>query len=404
MVTSVFPRWKNDATPPFVYALAVRLVAEGCKVMVLAPHAVGSARQEMMGGVEVHRFRYFLPERYQKLCYEGGMLINFRRRPWTKLLLPFFFVAQRRAIDRIVGEWRPTILHSHSLLPQGLTVAAAARRFRLPHVTTSHGNDVFGLRPDGLMGRWKRSVLRQVEAVTVNSEATRKAVLELGADPARVHRIPAMPNSPEIKAELRGRLDTLWNTAGPRLLFVGRHIREKGIEILLEAVARLVPEYPTLRLCLVGEGPERASFENLSSRLELESVCRFVGGVPGEDISTWMNSAEILVVPSQRGAGGWVEAQGLVVVEAMAVGTPVVASRLGGIVDMISDGQTGYLCEPGDRAALAKRLKEALLDPGRKAVCEAARHRYLTDFSAEAVSAKTRACYNSVRGSPENSL
>ncbi len=152
MLTSVFPRWEGDATPSFVQNLAEALVKEGWRVTVLAPHAGGARFRETVNGVRAVRFPYAVPWGVQKLCYEGGMLINLRTRPWTRLLFPSFFLTQTIATAWLLLRLRPRILHTHSLLPQGLTGVLLSGLFRVRHVTTSHGNDVFGLRPDGLMG------------------------------------------------------------------------------------------------------------------------------------------------------------------------------------------------------------------------------------------------------------
>jgi phosphatidyl-myo-inositol dimannoside synthase len=398
MVASVFPRWKGDATPAFVENLATALAGEGWEVTVLAPHAAGAAKEETVAGVRVRRFSYFFPKRYQKLCYEGGMLINLRTRPWTRLLLPLFFLAQLAALRREIRSFRPTLLHSHSLLPQGLSVAIMAKRFGLPHITTSHGNDVFGLRPDGLMGRMKRSVLRRANAITVNSRATREAVLALGAEAARVHWIPAMPNPAAVNEGMRLKLKQSWAGSGPVLFFAGRMIAEKGVSELIQAFGKIRREFPEARLILGGEGPDRPRFAREAAELRLSEAIEFVGWIESPEVPTWMAAADLVVVPSQPGQGGWKEAQGLVAVEGMGVGTPVVASAFGGLVDMIEDGVTGYLCQPGSIDSLADALGRAARcsEGDRARRVEAALQRHRERFSAEAVANDTLAIYAEV--------
>jgi phosphatidylinositol alpha-1,6-mannosyltransferase len=403
MVTSVFPRFTGDATPPFVWNAARELAAQGIAVRVLAPHGEGARFRDVWEAgsskVEILRFPYVFPLRLQKLCYDGGMLVNFRTRPWTKWLLPFFLAAQILALLWLVLRWRPHVIHSHSLLPQGFTAALVAGLTGTPHVTTSHGNDVFGLRPDGLMGRLKRWVLAQADAVTVNSSATEEAVRALGVKARKVHRIPAVPNAAPVDRvladEIRARA-----TGGeemPVFAFVGRMIEDKGVGELLEACALLCKDVPRFRVLLVGEGQDRAVFARQAEALRLVDHLYWAGWVPSADVSSWMAAADALIVPSRESASGWKEAQGLVAVEAMLAGVPVVASRLGGLPDMVEDGVTGRLVPPNDPVALARALADLLRDPTERArLASRARAKALAIFSPAAVTAATEALYREV--------
>jgi len=151
MSTSVFPRWSGDATPPFVLNQAQAVAEQGWGVTVLVPHAPGAARRERIGGVEVIRFRYLWPHRLQSLCYEGGMLVQLRKYPHRRWQLPFFLLAQIRAIRILCKQENFDLIHAHSLLPQGFTALRSVSRHQLPVLVTSHGNDVFGLQEDGLL-------------------------------------------------------------------------------------------------------------------------------------------------------------------------------------------------------------------------------------------------------------
>lgn len=396
MVASVYPRWKGDATPPFVHALARALVERDWKITVLAPHAAGAALRECCEGVEVRRFRYFRPEMSQKLCYEGGMLVNFRRRPWTKLLLPFFYLTQVKAIARLVREERPDLLHSHSLLPQGLTVAKVARRSGIPHLATSHGNDVFGLRPDGLVGRWKRRVLREADAVTVNSLATLEAVRELGEDMERVCLIPAMPSICPIEPEVAERRRAEWKTSEPVVLFVGRLIEEKGLGDLLMALAACRRAGRGFCLVICGDGADRPKFESLARDLKLEDGVIFEGWRSSDSVQAAMAAADVVAVPSRPTKTGWKEAQGLVAVEAMAQGCPVVASRFGGLAEAIDEGRNGFLFEPGDIEGLMSSIRLTLKSAEPEKLRQGAREVYTERFSKEFVVAQTSALYERI--------
>lgn len=390
MVTSVLPRWPGDATPPFVEHLAASLVEEGCEVLVLAPHAKGAARRKVHRGIRVHRFRYFWPFGLQKLCYEGGILVNLRTRPWVRLLLPFFILSELIAVVWQLYRFRPDVVHSHSLLPQGWVVECCRRWFGTPHVTTSHGNDVFGLRAGGLMGILKRRVVRRADLITVNSRATRDAVLALGAVAGKIRRIPAMPNPFRTAAPGEREVvpEVVRNGSRPAILFVGRVIEDKGVGVFLEALARLAEEVSEVAGWLVGEGQNRSRFERRARELGIRERLHWAGWVDPEAVPRWMEAADLLVVPSLR------EAQGLVVVEAMLGGCPVVASRVGGIPDMIEDGVCGRLVKPGDAMSLAEAIREVIENPEKRAdYVAAARVRATAEFAPSVAAGKTLDLY-----------
>lgn len=321
------------------------------------------------------------------------MLVNLRHRPWTKSLLPGFFAAQLAATTACLYQFRPDILHSHSLLPQGFTALLANTSFARPHVTTCHGNDVFGLKPTGTAGRAKRWVLGHTDAVTVNSTVTAEAALAQGARSNRLHRIPAVPGVPVQDRVLRDTLRARWGRTTPVIVFAGRLIAEKGIGELIDAVGRMQKDRTSLRLVVIGDGADRAVFENRIQCLAHPQNVEFTGWLSSEKVQTHMAAADLVVVPSRPGPGGWKEAQGLVAVEAMAARTAVVASAFGGLTDMIEDGKTGYLCPPGDADALATTLSRALDDDARVGIVANAYAHFESEFSASAVVRSTDALY-----------
>lgn len=390
MVTSVYPLSDIDATPPFVANLAQALVAEGFDVRVLAPHG-GDARffESTNCGVSIVRFPYAFPLSWQKLCYEGGMLVNLLKRPWTKLLLPSFAIAQLVAVIWQVCRWRPDILHSHSLLPQGIIVAAAASVTSIQHVTTSHGNDVFGLRPDGIAGVLKRAVLFLADAVTVNSTATYDVVRDLGCNEKKIVRIPAMPNINTLDCQRAAEIRrTICPNASHVIGFVGRMVSRKGVADLLHALRILRNDFPAMHAILGGEGQELTAFRQLAGELGLADFVHWPGWIAPLDVCNWMAACDVLVVPSREH-----EAQGLVVVEAMLSGTLVVASKLGGIPDMVKHGETGYLFAVGDVNNLASVLRFALSSNYSNFIKQSARHLGEVKFSSRIVASRHRRLY-----------
>lgn len=362
--TSNFPRWPGDSTTPFVLHLAQDLAALGWEVDVLAPHAPGCARVETLDGIRVERFRYLRPERLETVCYQGGALINLRRDRSNLAKLPALVLCQWAAVLRRLATRRYDLLHSHWMLPQGFTGVLAARPLRVPHVVTVHGGDAFALR-GAVLARFKRFALSHADAVTVNSSATRAAVLDIADVGTRLHTIPMGVADKPVDAAAVARIRARYRRgAGPLVVFVGRLVYEKGADDLIFAVSKLRSELPDVRALIVGDGPERTALEGMAGQLGLGDRVVFTGWVQPDQVSAYLAAADIFVGPSKQGPDGWIEAQGLTFVEAMLAGTPVVATRCGGIVDAVRDGETGLLVEQGAPDEIAAAVARLAADAG----------------------------------------
>lgn len=360
MVTSNYPRWSGDATTPFVHHLAQDLQELGWRIDVLAPHASEASRREVLGGVAVERFRYLWPASLQTLCYGGGAMVNLRNNPWNALMVPPFVAAEWCAVARRLASGRYDLVHSHWILPQGFTVGIAARLWAVPHVLTVHGSDAFALRGE-LLTRCKRMALSAADVVTVNSGATLKAVTTVSARQMAIEKIPMGAASstrpePSAVARLRRRFR---RGEGPLLAYVGRLVEEKGVGDLIQAVGLLVRRAPATIAIIVGDGQDRSRFETLADRLGVKEHIAFVGWVAADEIANYLAAADMFVGPSRH-----IEGQGLTIAEAMLAGTPVIATPVGGITDLVRHDETGVLVSPESPAAIAAAAERIMAEPG----------------------------------------
>jgi glycosyltransferase involved in cell wall biosynthesis len=146
--------------------------------------------------------------------------------------------------------------------------------------------------------------------------------------------------------------------------FVGRLVEEKGIEDLLRAVGLCAATTPDITALVVGEGQDRAQFEKSAVELGVADRVSFTGWVQPEHVASYLAAADVFVAPSRRAVDGWVEAQGLTIVEAMTAEVPVVATRVGGIVDVVVDGETGLLIDERSPEQLAAAIHRLAGDRG----------------------------------------
>jgi glycosyltransferase involved in cell wall biosynthesis len=238
-----------------------------------------------------------------------------------------------------------------------------ARRFGIPHVLTLAGGDVYDpskwYTPDKnpVLGRVVRWVLRSADAhVAVSTDLARRARILYGFDrPIEViplgSDVPVFP--PADRAALGLDEDAVY------VITVGRLVRRKNLGTLIEAVAAL--GRPEVHLIVVGDGPEQGALEALAAARGLAGRVQFRGFVPQSLKYQLLAASDIFALPSLH------EAFGLVYLEAMHCGLPVVAARPGGQEDYLEEGVTGFLLPPEDRAGLSRALERLVADPALRA-------------------------------------
>ncbi len=214
---------------------------------------------------------------------------------------------------------------------------------------------------DGLIKRWKLKLL-QLRKRAVYSLATHVVPNSIAGseDVQRVYGVPDAKcnvlylSLPDPKAE---RLQLKTTYQDDRTICVGRLHPTKGQDVLLQAIARLKDRFPNSVFEFVGDGPCKAECEKLAADLGIADRCRFVGRLSHDEVLRRMAASSVSVVPSRS------ECFGLVNIESLAMGTPVIASDVGGIGEIFEDGEQGFLVPPDDPAVLADRLADLLGDP-----------------------------------------
>ncbi len=379
MTATTFPRRLDDDRPSFVLDLARGLSARW-NVTVLAPHEPGTARRECLAEVAVRRYRYRLPG-LRALTAGGGILAALRAHPVGWIQVPLLLASQALALRRACRELQPSLVHAHWIVPQGAVAVAAAGR-TIPCLGTAHGGDIWALRRGRARGAlaW---TLRRLDLVTAVSGALRDAVREIVPE-TPVEIAPMGIDTALFRPGVGGDAEDLWPQGdGLRLLFVGRLVAKKGLEILLRALA--ADRDSGDRLAVVGGGPLRAPLELLARELGLIDRVRFVGAVSHRALPAIYAAADLFVGPSITAEDGDSEGLGLVFAEALSAGTPVVASDLPAIRDVVRHGENGCCFPAGDFAALSTTLA-ALREPEeRRALASRARESILGNLSLETV-------------------
>ena len=386
-IVTAFPRTSGDVITPWLVELLQRLRAAGHEVEVFTS-AYKGAGDQVVDGIPVHRFRYFF-RGWENLTHEETAPDRMRRSLLYRVLPLFFVAAGMLAIWRHVRRHHYDVIHVHWPLPLALLGWAAQRAHRAPLVSTFYGVELRWVKGSLRALKWLvRWAARRSDRVVAISSYTARELRELADVPIEVipytTALPAPPSLPQA-------------TGGPPvLLFVGRLVERKGVPYLIEAIGLL--RDVSIRLVIVGDGPERPKLEAAARHWGVADRVEFRGKVSATELQGAYARASAFVLPSVFDARGDTEGLGVVALEAMNYGTPVVASRIGGIPDIVEDGVTGLLVPPGDAAALAATLRRVLDEPDlARKLGEAGRRRLHEQFSWEAITARWDAVYASLR-------
>ncbi|HQP26165.1 MAG TPA: glycosyltransferase, partial [Smithellaceae bacterium] len=337
------------------------------------------------------RFPYFF-RRWENLAtHSGGILNRLRANPFNYLLVPFFLLGQLLALICLLRKERFDLIHAHWLIPQGFIAVLGIMLSgqSIPLLCTSHGGDLFALKGRAFQ-RLKRWVMDRSAALTVVSNAMQKTVLEMGVDLEKVEVIP-------MGVDLKGLFtpDPYIQRKSDELLFVGRLVEGKGIEMLLEAMPGLLEKKPDIRLLVAGAGPLEEGLRESVRKLNVSENVDFLGMVKQSLLPDYYRRATLAVFPYMLTKNGVQEGFGLVVVEAMGCECPVIAGDLPAIHDSIAHEENGLLVPSGKSEALADTILRALNDPDlRLKLAAEGRKRMVEKFDWEIIAAKYKKLYD----------
>ncbi len=353
-----FPRHPDDLAGAFLLALARGQQALGHTLLAVVPHDAGLAMDDVVDGVRVQRYRY-APDAEETLAYRGTMADQVLRDWSGRLRLGGFLRAARRAASRAIADFSPDVIHVHWWFPGGFSVWPRLRN-RIPYVVTSHGTDLFLVDRVPVARLIAGPIFRNAAQTTVISTPLVARAERLGVPRADITVIP-MPVDAAVATELE---EPFTLRAGrDTLLFVGRLVERKGAAYVIRAVAELSEAGRDVRLVVVGDGPERSALTALAQSLAVGDRVEFTGALSPAEVRDRYREGGVFVMPAVTDWKGEQEGFGMVLVEAMAFGLPVVATRSGGIPDIVRDDDNGILVPERDVGALTRGIARVLDDP-----------------------------------------
>ncbi|MCP4608621.1 MAG: glycosyltransferase family 4 protein [Planctomycetes bacterium] len=354
------PKW-IAGTELATQNIAAHLAKRGHEVHVLTTLDMGTSRENMEQGFYVHRIK-----RHRVPVIRYGLFVL--------------------GILRVLKEINPDIIHCQQL-KMGIPGLLANRIFRKPFIVWGQGSDIY------LASRLVKPILRRV---LVNANAVIALTEDMKGEMQKIcaREVLVVPNGIDLEnfQDLsRERMRTKLTIEGREriIVFVGNLRPVKGVEYLIRAMAIVNAKEQHIKLLLVGDGEERRDLENLVKQMDIGEVVTFVGKVPNEEVSKYLIASDVFVLPSLS------ESFGIVNLEAMACGLPIVASGVGGLPDIIKSGENGFLVEPRNPEQIAEKILLLLGDDVLRKKISKVNREHSKSYSWETVVQKLENIYRS---------
>ena len=401
LITTSYPRFPGDLTGTAVEPIAHGVAARGHAVHVVAPWHPLVRRPDREGDVHFHFYRYAPWRALNVFGYAGALRADVSLRPAACAAAPLALLAAHRLARRVIRAHGATLVHAHWVIPGGATAAAAAGP--LPIVVSLHGSDLFLAERNRIVGMAARAAFRRADRVTACSTDLRRRAVALGADDARtetlLHGVDVDRFAPDPDTRRRVRAAHGLGDDAEVVFAVGRFVRKKGFEYLIDAVARLAPRRPALRLVLAGGGDLDGELRARAGDGRIAGRVLWPGAIAHDEVADWLAAADVSATPSVVDDAGNVDGLPNTILEALASATPVVATHAGGIASVAIDRETALVVPERNPERLAAAIDALLSDAElRAAIGGGARARMRREHTWERVAERFETAYDLAAG------
>jgi len=342
-LATTYPESTSSKKPKFIHLLNKELVKLGAKVLVICPHSKGSSTKEIMDSVEIRRFRY-LPQNNElkdRSIPDEIRLSKFGKLKVSFMVMNFFIVTILECLKD-----RPDIIHGQWAFPGGYIAYLVSKLFGTKYVVSIHGAETPLLKKLNFIRRIVIKSLNNSSLVIVNSNYTKNEYVKVGVKQEKIIKINPTPNFVNHISDvekLRKFRKKFADDDSKIILFVGRLVERKGVEYLIKSL----PEIKTLKfhLIIAGDGWLYDDLKKLRNSLSLQDKVTFFGAPSHDELGKLHDISDVFVCPSIIDSKGETEGLGVVIPEAMESGLPVIATSVGGIVDILKNEVNGLLVE-----------------------------------------------------------
>ncbi len=344
--TSNFPKYKGEATTPFIFTLAKTINEEHC-IHILAPHEKKSKKFEKWDNISIFRYQYIWPSDLEVLFNKGGALVNLRKNPIKYLLIFPFFISQLFSLFIINKKNDYDAINSHWLIPQGLSGILVAKLFKIPHIVSVHGSDLFSLNNKFFLFL-KKIVLNNSDYIICNSYFTEKElikrfkkyknkiiVIPVPIEEEYFFKKTAVLKNNNLIKQLSIEKDT------KIIVFIGRVVEEKGLGLIIRGLSYMDKVCKNIKWKLIvgGDGKDLLKFKKLAKSLNIDKKIKFLGWLDTKKVADLLSIADLFVGISLSGKEGF----GLTYLEAIISGVPIISSNEIGLLSYFDKDQIDTL-------------------------------------------------------------
>lgn len=335
IVTHLYPVDAADYKGIHVHQMAAALAARGNEVFVVTPRRVGAQAHEQRDRVFIERYAYWGWWRGWQL----GQLAGYS--PLT--LASLFMIGIGKTIWCVLRQ-RCDLIHAYWVVPGGFIAAVAGWLCRRPVVATAAGTDLNMAARRPLVRRFVKTALKGTDRLIAAGSDMKRLAVELGFQESAAIVLPSC----FVETEAGEKIEAV--KTGNMLLYVGNLEKPKRVDTILRGFAAIQAR-GDLRLVIVGQGTLRGELEQLAAQLGISDSVEFAGAVPHGRVSEYMAQAALFMHCSDN------EGLPVAIVEAIRAGLPVVASAVGGVPDLVREGENGFLLAPDDAAGFGEKIE-----------------------------------------------
>jgi len=359
-LATTYPESLDSKKPKFVHLINKELAKFAVQIKTITPHSKNALTTEEMDSVLIRRFK-FLPEDYEFNYSSIPDEVRRTKFGYFKVMimsLTFFWFTFFECLRE-----KPDIIHAHWAFPCGVIAYLMSFFFHSKFIVTIHGGEIPFVKKYKLLKRMVVSALNNSILVCANSNYSKNEYVKMGVNKDKIITLFVPPsfvkhshNLSSVKTFRKKYADSSEKV----VLFCGRLVERKGAEYLIRAINEL--KINNVRLIIVGGGELLEKLQSLTNSLGLEDKISFTGRASNEELGRFHDISNVFVCPSIVDSNGNTEYLGLVIPEAMESKLPVIASSVGGIVDIIKNEENGLLVPQKDPSSLARAIERIISD------------------------------------------
>lgn len=391
-LTTTYPGTINSKTPKFVHSLNKELFNLGFDISVICPHSKDLETNFELDSIHVNLFKYLPQFLEMKKSIPDEAKTTIGKIKIILMIIGFFLFSRR-----FCSKKENYILHGHWAFPAGYIAYLLSKKFKKKFIVTVHGSEIAFLEKSGFLKKITVNALNKSSKVIAGNNYLKNKLIKLGVSDDNISLIRPIPNfiNHDIPInELSKFREKFTSKNNKIILFVGRLTEVKGTEYLIRSLQSL--KIQNFHCIIVGEGPLGNQLKKLAHSLNVTDKITFFGSANTNELGLLYNIGDVFVLPSIVDSLGGTEGTGLVILEAMDVGLPVISTNVGGIPDTIQNEVNGLLVNQKDPKTIANAIEKLLSDNNLRENIIKNSKNTVKEFSPQSIAKKYYEIFNSI--------